>query len=69
MKYLLDTCVISELPHRRPDPQVIGWLRVQDPETLYLSFVTIEPLDIDPMLMPDRQVVLSEPDVALRLDI
>ena len=41
MKYLLDTCVISELPNRRPDPQVIGWLRGQDPETLYLSFVTI----------------------------
>lgn len=41
MNYLLDTCVIGELSHRRPDPQVVGWLRVQDPETLYLSFVTI----------------------------
>ena len=39
---------------------------VPDKEKYLLS---IEPLDIDPMLMPDRQVVLSEPDVALRLDI
>lgn len=41
MKYLLDTCVISELPNRRPNPKVVHWLQIQDPETLYLSFVTI----------------------------
>lgn len=41
MKYLLDTCVISELPNQRPNPKVIHWLQIQDPETLYLSFVTI----------------------------
>lgn len=41
MKYLLDTCVISELPNRRPNPKVIHWLQIQDPETLYLSFITI----------------------------
>ena len=41
MKYLLDTCVISELPNQRPNPKVIHWLKIQDPETLYLSFVTI----------------------------
>ena len=41
MKFLLDTCVISELACRRPNAQVIGWLRRQDSESLYLSFVTI----------------------------
>ena len=41
MKYLLDTCVISELANRRPNDQVIKWLEKQDPETLYLSFITI----------------------------
>ena len=41
MKFLLDTCVISELANRRPNIQVISWLRRQDPESLYLSFVTI----------------------------
>ena len=41
MKYLLDTCVISELANRRPNPDVIGWLGRQSPESLYLSFVTV----------------------------
>lgn len=41
MRFLLDTCVISELANRRPNEQVISWLRRQDPESLYLSFITI----------------------------
>ena len=41
MKFLLDTCVISELASRHPNAQVISWLRRQDPESLYLSFVTV----------------------------
>ena len=41
MKYLLDTCVVSELAHRRPNACVVDWLGQQDPESLYLSFVTI----------------------------
>ena len=41
MKFLLDTCVISELASRHPNEQVIGWLGRQDPESLYLSFVTV----------------------------
>ena len=41
MKYLLDTCVVSELANRRPNENVIGWLGRQDPESLYLSYVTV----------------------------
>ena len=41
MKFLLDTCVISELASRRPNAKVISWLKRQDSESLYLSFVTI----------------------------
>ena len=41
MNFLLDTCVISELANRRPNAQVISWLRRQEPESLYLSFVTV----------------------------
>ena len=37
MKYLLDTCVISELTRNRPNAAVIDWLCRQDSETLYLS--------------------------------
>ena len=41
MKFLLDTCVISELVNRQPNASVISWLGRQDPESLYLSFVTV----------------------------
>ena len=41
MKYLLDTCVISELVTKTPNPRVIEWIKRQDPDSLYLSFVTI----------------------------
>ena len=41
MKFLLDTCVISELASRHPNVQVISWLKRQNPESLYLSFVTV----------------------------
>jgi len=41
MKYLLDTCVISELIARRPNRQVISWIDGIDDERFYLSVITI----------------------------
>ena len=41
MNYLLDTCVISELVNRRPNASVMEWLGRQDPESLYLSYITV----------------------------
>ena len=41
MKCLLDTCVISELVRQRPDAKVVEWLQQQDPDSLYLSFLTV----------------------------
>ena len=41
MKYLLDTCVLSELNKRSPDKGVISWLKEADPSSLYLSVMTI----------------------------
>ena len=41
MKYLLDTCVLSELTKSRPSAAVLSWLAAQDPKTLYLSSLTI----------------------------
>ena len=41
MKYLLDTCVVSELANHRPDQRVVGWLCGLDSDSLYLSFVSI----------------------------
>jgi len=40
MKYLLDTCVISELIRRQPDKNVISWMQNQNENSLYLSVLT-----------------------------
>lgn len=40
MKYLLDTCVISEIIKPKPDKNVISWLEEQDENSLYLSVLT-----------------------------
>lgn len=41
MNYLLDTNVISELISKRPDQKVAEWLDHLDPNTVYLSVITI----------------------------
>jgi toxin FitB len=41
MKALLDTCVISELVARQPNPGVIAFVDALDPEDVYLSVITI----------------------------
>lgn len=41
MKYLLDTCVISELVARQPHPGVVEFVDALDPEDVYLSVITI----------------------------
>ena len=41
MKYLLDTCVISELVKPSPKKKVVSWLKKTSSETLFLSVITI----------------------------
>ena len=41
MKYLLDTCVISELVAKKPNPKAINWIDSIDPHSAYLSVITI----------------------------
>jgi predicted nucleic acid-binding protein len=41
MKYLLDTCVISELVAKRLNQKVIDWIDQLDPDSVYLSVITI----------------------------
>ncbi len=40
MKYLLDTCVISELIRPQPDQNVVSWMQEQSENDLYLSVLT-----------------------------
>ena len=41
MKYLLDTCVISELVKKEPHPAVIRWMDAGDESRMYLSVLTL----------------------------
>lgn len=41
MKYLLDTCIISELVAKQPNPRVLEWVDSIDPDGVYLSVITI----------------------------
>lgn len=41
MKALLDTCVISELVSKKPNPKVVEFVDSLDPEDVYLSVITI----------------------------
>ncbi|KAF0107517.1 MAG: putative nucleic acid-binding protein contains PIN domain [Anaerolineaceae bacterium] len=41
MKYLLDTCVISELVTKQPDAKVVEFVDSLDPDDTYLSVITI----------------------------
>jgi len=41
VRYLLDTCVISELVAKRPAAQVVEWVDPLDPDAVYLSVITI----------------------------
>jgi tRNA(fMet)-specific endonuclease VapC len=55
MKYLLDTNVISELISRRPDPNVIAWIDRLDPDTVYLSVITIGEIQKGVEKLPDTE--------------
>ena len=41
MNYVLDTNGISELISKRPDRKIVEWLDRLDPNTVYLSVITI----------------------------
>ena len=41
MKYILDTCVISELIAKQPNPKVVEFVDLLDPDDLFLSVITI----------------------------
>ena len=41
MNYLLDTCVISELVAKQPNPRVVNWVDSIEETRLHLSVITI----------------------------
>ena len=41
MKYLLDTCLLSEAFKKKPDPKVMDWMASVNEQSLYLSVLTL----------------------------
>jgi len=41
VKYLLDTCVISELTKSVPNQKVIDWMKTVPSESLFISVITV----------------------------
>ncbi len=39
--YLLDTCVVSNLRRRRPDPNILEWIRDKPADTLVIAWSTV----------------------------
>ena len=71
MKYLLDTCLISELLKKVPDSGVLNWLEEQDEQCLFLSVLTIGELQKGISKLPagarkDELLAWVEHDLALR---
>ena len=62
MRYLLDTCVISELVAKRPEPGVVQWVDGVDEEKIFLSCITIGEIQkgIEKLGATNRQRELSE---------
>jgi len=55
MKYLLDTCVISELVKKEPHPAVISWIAAGDESRMYLSVLTLGELIKGITKLPDGE--------------
>jgi toxin FitB len=60
MKFLLDTCVISELMAKQPNQAVMQWIDSVDEDRLYLSVITIGEI---------RKGIAKLPDSTRKLDL
>ena len=56
MKYLLDTCVISELVRKKPDPRVVEWISGREEAALFLSVLTLGELEKGICKLPDGRL-------------
>ncbi len=62
MRFLLDTCVVSELVARRPDLGVVQWVDNVVEENLFLSAITIGEIKkgIEKLAVSSRRSALAE---------
>jgi len=57
VRYLLDTCVISEMTKKRPSAKVLTWLNAQEELTLFLSVITLGELQKGVSKLPTSRKV------------
>lgn len=55
MSYLIDTCCISELVKKKPNPNVLKWFADQDEFSIYLSVITFGELRKEIEKLPDSK--------------
>ncbi len=55
MSYLIDTCCISELVKKKPNPGVVKWFANQDELSMYLSVITFGELKKGIEKLPDSK--------------
>jgi hypothetical protein len=53
LKFLLDTCVISELTRKQPACTVVNWIASQDELRLFLSVITLGEIEKGIGKLPD----------------
>ena len=73
MSYLFDTNVISELIAKQPNQKVIDWIDRLDPNTVYLSVITIGEIrkGIEKLAASQRRTTLTDwltHDLLVRFD-
>ena len=55
MSFLIDTCCISELVKKKPNPNVLKWFTDQDEFSMYLSVITFGELRKGIEKLPDSK--------------
>ncbi|CAN5456632.1 type II toxin-antitoxin system VapC family toxin [soil metagenome] len=55
MSYLIDTCCISELVKKKPNPNVVKWFADRDELSMYLSVITFGELRKGIEKLPDSK--------------
>ena len=73
MRFLLDTCVISEFIRKKPSAKLIHWILAKNEEDLYISVLTLGEVQqgISKLLDSERKLSLQrwlDTDVSKRFD-
>jgi predicted nucleic acid-binding protein len=55
VRYLVDTCVLSEWKRRSPDPNVLKWLEALPYDDMFISILSLGELEKGILRLPDAE--------------